>query len=40
MGMGGTGDREGARRRRIVAWVVVIALVLGGAAVLVSALRL
>src|SRR3954453_18737950 len=30
MGMGGAGGREGARRRRIVAWVVVIALVLGG----------
>jgi hypothetical protein len=40
MGMGGTHGPEGNRRRRIVAWVIVIALVLGGAATLITLLQL
>jgi hypothetical protein len=38
MGMGGTRGPAGERRRRLVAWVVVIALVLGIAAVLITML--
>jgi hypothetical protein len=36
--MGGTGGPAGERRRRLVAGVVVLALVLGVAAVLISSL--
>jgi hypothetical protein len=40
MGMGGAQGPRGDRRRRLVAWVVVIALVLGAATTLVTLLRL
>jgi len=40
MGMGGTRGPRGDRRRRLVAWVIVIALVLGGAATLLTLLQL
>ena len=36
MGMGGAQGPQGDRRRRLVAWVVVIALVMGTAATLLS----
>jgi hypothetical protein len=38
--MGGTNGPEGDRRRRMVAWVVVIALVLGAGATLLSLMLL
>jgi hypothetical protein len=38
MGMGGTGGPAGERRRRLIAGVIVVALVLGIAAVLISTL--
>jgi hypothetical protein len=40
MGMGGAQGPEGERRRRLVAWVIVIALVLGAAATLLTLLQL
>jgi hypothetical protein len=40
MGMGGTQGPKGDRRRRMVAWVIVIALALGAAATLVTLLQL
>jgi hypothetical protein len=36
--MGGTSGPTGDRRRRLIAWIVVVALVLGVAAVLLTTL--
>jgi hypothetical protein len=38
MGMGGTGGPEAGRRRRLVAGVLVLAMVMGAAAVVFSTL--
>jgi hypothetical protein len=36
MGMGGTGGRDSARRRRLVATVIIVAMVLGAGATILS----